>query len=138
MKTLKIIFLCIFFAGLAIAQVKPVHLTNAAKTEVVNNLAKDLADNYVYLDTAERMGKFIPQQLHKGVYDTIQNPAVFAERLQSDLLSAYHDGHLSIRFDALPVNAAVPDTVAEKIRRLNFRKKVNFGFDKAEILPGNV
>ncbi|MBB6128984.1 S41 family peptidase [Mucilaginibacter lappiensis] len=124
------------------AQVKPVQLDKKIKKQVVEHIVEKLNTNYVYLDTAVKMGEFIRHQLSKGVYDTIKTPAVFAAQLTKDLLSVYHDGHLSVRFyPDLKLDADTKDADAEKKeaeRFLKFRKSVNLGFDKAEILPGNI
>lgn len=132
----------IIFSTGVFAQVKPAKLDKKIKKQVIENIAEKLKTNYVYLDTAIKMGDFIRHQLSKGVYDTIQTPSVFAAQLTKDLLSVYHDWHLSIRFyPDLKSGTDAKDADAEKKeaeRFLKFRKSVNLGFDKAEILPGNI
>jgi hypothetical protein len=132
----------VFFAAGASAQVKPVQLDKKIKKQIVEHIAEKLNTNYVYLDTAIKMGEFIKHQLSKGIYDTIKTPSVFAAQLTKDISSVYHDGHLSIRYNPdLATEADTKDADAEKKeaeRFLKFRKSVNIGFDKAEILPGNI
>lgn len=124
------------------AQQQSVQLDSKAKKQVIEQICDELKSNYIFLDTALRMNSFIRQQLKSGVYDTIKNSEAFASALTKDLLSVYHDGHLFIRYDPqFPVSTDSKDPDAEKKlqqRRLDFRKRVNFGFDKAEMLPGNV
>ncbi|QTE34663.1 S41 family peptidase [Mucilaginibacter gossypii] len=138
MKIFKtLLLISIFSTGMVCAQT--VNLTKKVKSETVEKIFASLKANYIYLDTAIKMGSFIQDQLKSGSYDTIQNPAAFAARLTSDLLSVYRDGHLSISYDPLFTSAnGKTDTIMEKERMLKFRKRVNFGFDKAEILPGNI
>jgi retinol-binding protein 3 len=115
------------------------HLTKKDKAAIVAGVAASLQENYIYLDTAIRMGVYIQRQLGSGAYDSIDAPSAFASRLTADILSVYHDGHLSVRYDPAMMSADnKPDTGVEKNRMLAFRKRVNFGFDKAEILPGNI
>ncbi|WP_183558018.1 hypothetical protein [Mucilaginibacter sp. SP1R1] len=131
-----------FFAIAGFSQVKPVQLDKKIKKQVIEHIAEKLNANYIYLDTAVKMGDFIRHQLSKGVYDTIKTPSVFAAQLTKDILSVYHDGHLSISYDpGFAAGTDKKDTAAEKKeqdRHTQFRKRVNFGFDKAEILPGNI
>jgi len=139
MKTLNALLLLPMFFSTTAVSGQTVELTKTVKTETVNSIAGVLKTNYIYLDTAVKMGSFIQQQLQTGRYDTFKAPAVLAAKLTADLLSVYHDGHLSIVYDPTRTTANVePDAIVEKQRMLRFRKRVNFGFDKAEILPGNI
>lgn len=125
------------YCTLALAQ-NPV-LTKRIKKETVANISKSLKDNYIFLDTALRMGDFINLQFKIGAYDTIHSQNAFAYKLTTDLQLVYHDGHLSISYDPPGANAEEEaDTVAQKARRLKFRKQVNFGMEKAEIMEGNI
>lgn len=137
MKTLTALLIFCFSCYAASAQSN--RLTKAGKTEVVGSIAKSLEANYVNLDTAERMSRYIEQQLRHGAYDTITSPQVFATRLTSDLLSVYHDGHLSVAYNpGFASSTGRVDTAAEGKRFRNFQKTHNFGFDKAEMLPGGI
>ncbi|NTE03131.1 S41 family peptidase [Agrobacterium tumefaciens] len=125
------------YGSVAVAQ-NPV-LTKRIKKETIASISKSLKDNYIFLDTARRMGDFITMQFKIGAYDTIHSQNAFAYKLTTELQSVYHDGHLSISYD--PPAAKVEeeaDTVAQKAQRLQFRKQVNFGMEKAEIMPGNI
>jgi C-terminal processing protease CtpA/Prc len=114
-------------------------LTRSNKAEVVKSIAKNLEATYVNLDTAEKMGRYIEQAFQHGAYDTIKSAQVFAARLTGDLLSVYHDGHLSVAYNpAFATGSGQVDTAAERTRFQNFSKRHNFGFDKAEMLPGNI
>lgn len=138
MKTFALSLLIILSCGSAVLAQNPV-LTKRIKAETIASISKSLKDNYIFLDTARRMGDFISLQFKTGAYDTIHTQNAFAYKLTTDLQSVYHDGHLSISYD--PPAAKIdeePDTVAQKARRLQFRKQVNFGMEKAEIIPGNI
>lgn len=114
-------------------------LTKAEKAAIATGIAKNLEANYVNLDTAQKMSRYIEQELRHGAYDTITSPKVFAVRLTSDLLSVYHDGHLSIDYNpAFAGSTGQVDTAAEHKRFRNFQRTHNFGFDKAEMLPGGI
>ncbi len=132
--------LTILFCSIVNAQ--PLHLNKTLRKQVVDNISLSLKDNYIYLDTAIRMSKFINSKFKAGAYDTIITPSVFASKLTSDLLSVYSDGHLSIEYNPnFSTGNSNPNTTDEEKpteRMLKFRKRVNFGFEKAEILPGNI
>lgn len=138
MKNFALFLLIISLYGSVVLAQNPV-LTKRIKKETIASISKSLNDNYIFLDTARRMGDFISLQFKMGAYDTIHTQNAFAYKITSDLQSIYHDGHLSISYD--PPAAKIdeePDTVVQKARRLQFRKEVNFGMEKAEIMPGNI
>lgn len=138
MKTFILSLLIILSCSLAAISQNRV-LTKKIKGETIAGISKSLKENYIFLDTAIRMGDFISRQFKMGVYDTIQTPSVFANKLTTDLMSVYQDGHLSITYDPRAAELEEkPDTVAQRTRRLQFRKEVNFGMEKAEIMPGNI
>ena len=139
MKILKTTLLLIMVISIGIASGQTTKLTKRIKSETVVSICGSLKANYIYLDTANKMGSFIQRQLKSGSYDTIKTPGEFALRLTYDLLSIYHDGHLSISYDpTFTATNGKTDTVMEKERMLKFRKRVNFGYDKVEVLPGNI
>jgi len=136
MKTLTVLLLAALLATNVVAQ--PQGLTKSGKKAIVDSIAKNLERKYVFLDTAERMGKYIQQQLRKGVYDAIAAPTVFADSLTADILSVYHDGHLSISYDpSFSPGSDVEDTAARRTRH-RLERHVNFGFDKLEMLRGGI
>lgn len=138
MRTFALSLLIVLSCSFAVLAQNPA-LTSRIKSATIANVSKSLKDNYIFLDTARRMGNFISQQLKMGAYDTIRTPDVFAHKLTTDLRSVYHDGHLSITYD--PPVAKIdekPDTVAQRTKRLPFRKQVNFGMEKIEIMAGNI
>jgi len=139
LKKLVVFAVCAIFFINSFAQSPP--FNNKVKKQVIERIANELKNNYVYLDTALKMGNFIKQQFISGAYDTIKAQPVFAARLTADLLSVYHDGHLSIiyrpSFDSIGKDNPEAEK-REEDRRLKFRRRVNFGFEKAEILPGNI
>jgi retinol-binding protein 3 len=137
-----ILFMCCILSIKGFGQPQSYHLNRQVKNEIVEHIAAALKANYIYLDTALKMSSFIRHQLKAGTYDTIKTPSVFAAALTNDILSVYHDGHLSIDYapvlsESLNKNNPEAKNAIEE-RRLKFRKKVNFGFSKAEILPGNI
>jgi hypothetical protein len=148
MKIIKL-FVPVLFAfllttqpALIKAQNSEVALTSAAKKSIVDSIANALNKNYVFADTARRMGQYIENRLEKGAYDTIKSPAAFAKILTADVWSVYHDGHFSVRYaPEMTERLLKPDNEnasAESLRRTKFGRSINYGFAKAEVLDGNI
>jgi retinol-binding protein 3 len=117
-------------------------LTRSVKTEVVNNLARSLLDNYVFADTAISMKNLIQKNLADGLYNNIENPNEFAQKLNKDLRSIYNDAHLSVTFNPQQ-EKSLSDTSSNnatenQIQNLQEAKMQNFGFKKVEIISGNI
>ena len=128
----------LFFAGQAFAQ----GITPVIRQEVVDSLAKSLVKNYIFADTAQRMGAFIERRLKQGAYDKITNAGAFAQMLTTDLRSVYRDVHLSVVYDP-QMQKNLSDTSATDAgerHRQNLLEyaQANFGFRKLEILSGNI
>jgi hypothetical protein len=142
LKYIFISFLIMLFYTKGYGQTQQIVLSSKIKKQVIDSISKKLVANYIYLDTALKMGNFIKHQLNTGAYDTIKTSKVFAAALTKDILSVYHDGHLSIDYNpdfAGGQNIKNPEAEKQQNeRRLKFRKRVNFGFEKAEILSGDI
>lgn len=142
LKYMLVLSFIFFLSTKGHGQTQQILLNAKIKKQVVDSISKKLAANYIYLDTALKMGNFIKHQLNTGAYDTIKTPKVFAAALAKDILSVYHDGHLSIDYNpGFTEGSNIKNPDAEKQqneRRLKFKKSVNFGFEKAEILPGDI
>ncbi|MBL7932154.1 MAG: S41 family peptidase [Bacteroidia bacterium] len=132
--------LCVTFLllQLQVFSQNAVKLTSDARKEVVNAVSKRLIDHYVYADTAARMAAYIKLKLKDGKYNGITDPVVFAEQLLADLRSVYADGHLLIRYDSRPSNLAQAPATPNNNDPFRELKEANFGFQKVEILPGNI
>ncbi len=133
-----LICLCLHLA----AQNPPAGLTAKVKQQVVDTLAKALKENYVFLDTAIKMGNYIEKRLKDGAYATINNPNDFAQALTGDVHSVYNDMHLSINFDPGFKMAAQDTSAADAKKReqdnMKFEAQQNYAFKKVEILSGNI
>ena len=117
-------------------------LTKLVKKEVVDSLSKSLIKNYIFPDTARRMGNKIQENLAKGLYDTISNPRDFARKLTKDLRSVYNDLHLSMNFNPSAeknlMDTSPKNTAENEAKDLEAARKKNYGFIKTELLKGNV
>jgi hypothetical protein len=140
-KSLLVIFLFIV-TNHSIGQTQSLQFSTNNKTTVIENLSVALQKNYIFSDTATKMANQVKTRLKNKDYESITNPNEFAQKLTNDLRSVYNDIHLSIVFDPR-FQARIADTskitVAEKRQQnlAEYRQK-NFGFNKLEILRGNI
>jgi C-terminal processing protease CtpA/Prc len=116
-------------------------LDAAARTQVIDALAKRLNDSYVFPEMAKKMEAALRERAGKGEYDSVTTGQAFAERLTADLQAVSKDKHLRVRFSPEPIpvrperGEPTAEERAERRRQLGW---MNHGFDKVERLPGNV
>jgi len=69
---------------------------------VVEKLATELRDRYVFPEVAERAADTVTTNSRQGAYDGSVSPGAFASRLTDDLRSIAHDKHLSVQAAGAP------------------------------------
>ena len=121
------------------AVVENVKVDAAARQRVIDGIAKNLKESYVYPDLARKMEDAIRANQKRGDYDAITDPDAFANRLTKDLQAVSHDKHLGVNYSAvkLPPEGKGPSPEEEA----QFRKmleRTNCSFEKIEILPRNI
>lgn len=131
-----------FVALLQAQAAPPALLTSAQRKAVAEALAQALRAEYVFPDTADRVGRALSAKAASGAYDQADSPKAFAEALSKDLRELGKDGHFRVRFDPsfqprgeeedrVPTPAEVAEARQQSARRA-------FGIAKVEQLPGNV
>lgn len=119
-------------------------ITAADRKRVIDGAIAQLDSFYVFPEVAKRMDDTLRARLARGDYDRYDNGITFASRIRSDLHDVMHDKHLGMNYsvDTLrpnPPSGARPKPTPEDIARQRQRMDdVNCGFDKAEVLEGNV
>ena len=112
----------------------------ATRARVIDGAIAQLNESYVFPETAKKMGDLVKSKQKKGDYDSITDGGAFAKMLTDNFQEVSHDKHLNVDFSPAPMPKrpeGPPD--ADAIAR--YRKdmeRMNCGFDKAEILSGNV
>ncbi len=105
----------------------------AARTRVIDGF-------YVFPETSKKMGDLVKSKQKKGEYDSITDGDAFAKMLTENLREVSHDKHLGVDFSPAPMPDR-PDGPPDADERARYRKdmeRMNCGFDKVEILSGNV
>lgn len=115
-------------------------IDDEARGRLVEDIAEVVVDRYVFPDIAEQIADRILGKLVDGGYDRFVNGFDLAEELTRDLQSVNGDGHFAV--NVVAPDAFDPPTdeelAAEEARRLEQLRKSNFGFERVELLPGNV
>lgn len=116
-------------------------ISSSTRTEVIEVLIKELDEGYVFPETAKKMEADLKARLANKEYDSVKSSTAFADKLTSDLQSISHDKHLRVRFsiEPLPVRREKHEPTAEEIATEQaFEKRVNYGFNRAERMDGNI
>lgn len=143
---LVIAFLILFTTSVSHAQAaQPGSLPEIdadARAAIVDSITTVIDTVYVLGEPAARIVAEIRRALADGEYDDITDPTMFAQRLYEDCQRVNHDGHFRI-WAAPPLDPAVAAARREvspedEELRKRYYKSINYGFKKAEILPGGV
>jgi hypothetical protein len=104
-------------------------LDTATRTRVIDASVRLLNEHYVFPDVAKKMEEAIRSHQQKGEYDTIADGANFARTLTGHLREISKDKHLRVNYSSEP-NPGAPGGPP--------RDPGNCGFEKVEILPGDI
>jgi len=122
------------------AVIEEIKIDAAERQRVLDGIASNLTEYYVYPDVGQKMIEAIHAHQKAGDYDRIVDGDTLAFRLTTDLRDVSHDKHLHVNFSAFKNR---PDMASEPTpaQMAEFRKQVehdNCGFRKVEILTGNI
>jgi C-terminal processing protease CtpA/Prc len=135
----------IVFAQMVFA-VGPSVITADEKAEIVVRVASIMAEKYVDAEVGRKMANFILSRESVGKYNGYKDVESFCSALTSDLRSVSNDKHLFVfhspeekREVAARLNL-LTEGETEEIKRSAYEadKRENFGFQKVEILDGNI
>jgi len=110
------------------------------RLEIIDTIIKKFNDYYVFPEIAKKYEEHLRNQLKNNVYDSILNLSDFTSKLTQDLLFIYHDRHLAIleyneERDFVQTEETYEDWWISYVKGAKFS---NYGFNKLEILPGNI
>src|SRR5688500_13385801 len=96
-KALFLIALICFTAFVhLIAQPSEKHVNTKA---LIDSLDKALFRTYIFPEKTKIMADHLKSQLKKGVYKSITDPKQLAGKIETDIQSVHHDGHLRVHYD---------------------------------------
>ncbi len=107
---------------------------------VLDSITTAIDTIYVIKDTADRIVAHLRAQQAAGAYKELTDPVDFAQKVYEDARSIYDDHHFDIRA-MYPLDPKAAEQVedprnTERAQR-NLRER-NYGFERVEILTGNV
>jgi len=115
-------------------------MSAATQAAVLESVTTAIDTIYVIKDTADRIIAHLRGQQAAGAYRELMDPALLAQKLDEDARSIYDDQHFGIRamypVDPQAAEQTEDPRATERFRR--FLKDRNYGFEKIEILSGNV
>jgi retinol-binding protein 3 len=121
------------------AVVENIKLDATTRERVIDGVATNLKEFYVYPEAAQKMVDSLRASLKRGEYDGITNGYEFGAMLTKDLQDESHDKHLRVSYSPFKLPAAEhapsPD---EEARFRKMLEQANCGFQKVDILAGNI
>ncbi|MGZ8900894.1 MAG: hypothetical protein ACXW3Z_12430, partial [Limisphaerales bacterium] len=108
----------------------------------IEAIARLLQERYAVEAIGHGYAGLLRSNLASGKYSAITDGNTLAQRITADLQSLHPDRHLSVRFSAevlppQPENNWTP-TPEELTQMRVHERRTNAGFDKVEVLPGNI
>ncbi len=120
-------------------------LDGATKTDVAESIGKLLVDKYIFLETAEKMQALVETKLKEGKYDSVKSVDGFARVLTEDLRSVSKDKHIRVihnpdlvRRIRIREGKSEEERKKEREKTIEEERQRNFGFQKMELLEGNI
>jgi hypothetical protein len=110
---------------------------------VVADVRRIINENYVLPEMRPKLDAVLAKGLAAGRYNTT-DASVLAERINADMESVAHDGHLGMHFDAkhaADLRArpdAGDDDAPPSAEEIAFADKLNHGITEMKVLPGNI
>ena len=109
--------------------------------EIIENLIKQLGENYVFPEKVLEIAARLHQNLEQGISDDVRDGELLAQTITEQLRAVSHDKHLRLIYQADGVSIRMDDNEAytsEEIERIRQQKQQNYGLKKIEILDGNI
>jgi hypothetical protein len=111
----------------------------AERGRVIDGAIKNLNESYVSPDVAKKMEDALRARQKQGEYDSVTDGSAFAGMLTKHLQEVSHDKHLRVDFSPVPMPEHPPgddpDAAAQYRKQM---ERVNCGFERVELLPGNI
>jgi C-terminal processing protease CtpA/Prc len=111
----------------------------AVRAQVIEGAIAKLNEFYVFPEVAKKMEAAVGARQKRGEYDAVTSGNAFAAMLTEHFREVSRDRHLGVNFNPVPLPERPagpnPDAAAQYRRQM---ERINCGFEKVEILSGNV
>ena len=111
----------------------------ATRARVLDGAIANVNEFYVSPELAKKMEEAIRARQKRGEYDSVSEGDALATLLTNQLQEVSHDKHLRVDFSPAKMPDLPPKPTADAIAQ--YRKqmqRMNCGFDKVEVLSGNI
>jgi hypothetical protein len=111
------------------------------RAAVIDRMASLLEDRYVFPDVGDRIADSLRMDERSGAFGGIHDPEDLAAALSERIRTLSGDGHLwvMVHVEPPPETATSPEPEPSSPPAVPVHlQRANFGFPRAEILPGNV
>ncbi|MVM33847.1 peptidase [Spirosoma sp. HMF4905] len=106
---------------------------------VIQSLMQQLGSQYVFPKVVAQIQEVIQAKLSAGDYDSITSSKAFADTLTAHIQRISHDKHLRLFYQNTPSKSSDGSSTANEQAALQqYGRRINFGFGKPELLPGNI
>jgi retinol-binding protein 3 len=121
-------------------------IDSKTKEKVINKVASIMQEKYVFAEIGEKMANFIHSQYKNGEYNSFTEVKPFCKKLTTDLRTICNDKHVFVfyspeeAYDVRAANNMLPQEQIDKLKEkfIISDKRRNYGFQKLEILEGNI
>jgi len=115
----------------------------ATRTRVIDGTIAKLNEFYVFPEMAKKMEDAVRARQKRSEYDSVTDGDAFAKMLTEQFQDVSHDKHLHVDFSPAripempetPSGPPPPEAVARYRQQM---ERMNCGFDKVEVLSGNI
>ncbi|NHJ49704.1 MAG: S41 family peptidase [Asgard group archaeon] len=114
-------------------------------SKMIDEITKLLNERYIFKDVAKKIDETLQKKFEDGEFNDAKDAQTFAVKVDKVLQEISNDGHLHILYDPYRMEQLIADReMSEKEKdkikkeRIARLKKSNFGFNKLEILEGNI
>jgi len=129
----------LYQANYLFAENEDLIISDSEKKEFIKRASQGLIDRYVFKEVGEQIAAHINKQLSEGVYDSITKVKNFTRVMTEDIQSINHDKHLRVIERGRHMNRQPgSDPLLDQYLRTLKSEGENYGFQKVEILPGNI
>ncbi|MCB0541201.1 MAG: S41 family peptidase [Bacteroidetes bacterium] len=135
----QILTLTLLLIGiLTFGQSQSVSIDKKEKEQVIDSLSILLSNYYIFPEKIPPTISLLKVNYKKGVYDKINDPNEFADKLTFDVISITNDKHFRIAFDPETVDEERKYKANSSASTSEKDRTTNFGFDQVKILNGNI
>jgi Peptidase family S41 len=130
----------LFLAAGGVRSAEPKRLSAEERSAAVREIERAIDSTYVFPELRPRIIAQLERSKRANRY-SVEDPALFAQRITADLEFVAHDGHLYLSDDATQYAAMLAPAASTEgldTYRLAIAVRDHSGLTKMEILPGNV